>query len=194
MRYCQSCGFWVKESGKCRLNSSSKSAKDFCSDHNYNPSVCALCHAYTLNPIIENGKYLCQKCAEAIETCAGCEASQHCKFEEDPSPLPKIVQKQFRQGNSIFQTTVKNPDRIRELCHTCKCWDTKLNDCGRNSNWCGQHSLYAPKGVGSCPYGNDDCAYLEDGECNRQEAKEFMWRNDCPSYLVFTLKEGEQND
>lgn len=142
LKQCKTCGFRVSESGKCRLFGSAKENDDFCSNHNYNPSICSRCGAYTLKPIIENNTIYCQKCAEEIETCAGCDNSQRCEFEQNPSPIPKYVQKQIRQGPMISQITVKNQKRIDEFCTKCICWNAEINDCGRQFNWCANHTDY----------------------------------------------------
>ena len=62
LKKCKTCGFRVKESGKCRITGRIKDPEDFCADHNYNPPVCSRCGAYTLKPIIENKKYLKNEC------------------------------------------------------------------------------------------------------------------------------------
>ena len=142
LKKCKTCGFRVQESGKCRLFGSAKKADDFCSKHNYNPPVCSRCGAYTLKPIIENNAIYCQKCAEEIETCAGCDSSRHCEFEQNPSVTPKYIQKQVRQGPMLSQMTVKNPKRIEEFCVKCVCWNSEINDCGRQFQWCANHTGY----------------------------------------------------
>ena len=136
---CKSCGFRVRESGKCRLIGIVKEPENFCDRHNFNPPICSRCGAYTLNPIIDNNKYYCHKCADAILGCAGCANAQNCEFEQNPSPTPKLVQQQIRQGNMISVQTVKNPKRIEEFCHKCSCWNTNFNWCGREFDWCSNY-------------------------------------------------------
>ena len=145
LKKCKTCGFLVQGSGKCRITGQVKQAEDFCDKHNYNPPVCSRCGAYTLQPIIEDDKYLCHKCAEEIEGCSGCSASSTCEFETNPSVTPKYVQKQIRQGNMVSVQTVKNSKRIEECCVNCVCWNSAFNDCDRQFNYCPNHSWNASR-------------------------------------------------
>ena len=101
------------------------------------------------NPIlpVENAIYradskgdyhlLCDKCIAALRTCAGCENAKSCAFENDPSPTPKYIQRQFQQGNQIITTTVKNETRVIECCEgKCPCFDSEGKYCRRENNWC----------------------------------------------------------
>ena len=79
---------------------------------------------------------LCPSCATQLNTCAFCKKSNTCLFETDPSPLPKTIQKQFRQGPMITVTEVMNPERIRQTCEKgCDCFDTDF-ECMRQFNYC----------------------------------------------------------
>lgn len=143
LKKCKTCGFLAQSSGKCRITGQVKKAEDFCDRHNYNPPVCSRCGVYTLQPIIEEDKYYCHKCADEIEGCPGCAHANHCEFETNPSATPKYIQKQVRQGPMIQQITVKNPKRVEEFCPKCQCWNTTFNDCDRQFNYCPNHSWSA---------------------------------------------------
>ena len=142
LKKCKTCGFLAQSSGKCRITGQVKQAEDFCDRHNYNPPVCSRCGAYTLQPIIEDNKYYCHKCAEEIESCMGCAHTNVCEFEQNPSVTPKYIQKQVRQGPMVSQITTKNPARVREFCEKCICWNSEINDCGRQFQWCANHTGY----------------------------------------------------
>ena len=65
-------------------------------------------------------------------------APAFCSFENDPSPLPKIVQKQVRQGNMTAITQVRNPERIEITCKKdCPCYDPEF-ECLRQFGTCGK--------------------------------------------------------
>ena len=82
---------------------------------------------------------ICRNCSSKSGTCGGCSKSTTCDFETNPSPLPKAVQKQLRQGNQILVTTVKNEERIRETCEkNCGCFSQEFG-CLRENGTCGKY-------------------------------------------------------
>ena len=81
--------------------------------------------------------YICDNCRLALSSCVGCKNGQSCAFENDPSPTPKYIQRQFQQGNQIIITTVKNETRVIECCEgKCPCFDSEGKYCRRENNWC----------------------------------------------------------
>ena len=79
---------------------------------------------------------LCSDCASYLNTCAFCKKVDTCTFETDPSPLPKMVQKQIRQGPMITVTEIMNPERIRQTCEKdCDCFDANFG-CMRQFYYC----------------------------------------------------------
>lgn len=69
-------------------------------------------------------------------TCAICANSLTCAFETDPSPLPKAIIQETRQGNMTMQMQVRNPERIKITCaQGCKCYSAD-GFCERESNTC----------------------------------------------------------
>ena len=89
-----------------------------------------------LCPDGDNWHILCSNCAAQLNTCAFCKKVNVCTFETDPSPLPKMIQKQFRQGPMITVTEVMNPERIRQTCEKgCDCFDAEFG-CMRQFHYC----------------------------------------------------------
>ena len=79
---------------------------------------------------------LCPNCASQLNSCSFCKKVNICLFETDPSPLPKMIQKQIRQGPMISVTTEKNPERIRQTCEKgCDCFNPNF-DCMRQFHYC----------------------------------------------------------
>ena len=144
-RKCKSCGFYSPTQNVCLLTKRKREPQDTCSDFNNNPSKCMRCSSITLAPIIDlidgEAYVFCEQCATAVLGCAGCENAKECAFETDPSPLPKLVQQQVRQGNSVFSTTIRNPARMDITCVKCGCYEhptdpSKLGQCLREQGWC----------------------------------------------------------
>ena len=79
---------------------------------------------------------LCPNCASQLNSCSFCKKVNTCLFETDPSPLPKMIQKQIRQGPMISVTTEKNPARVDITCKKeCDCFDPNF-DCMRQFYYC----------------------------------------------------------
>ena len=111
-----------------------------CPNHTEVLGQCALCKSAILpkTAIIENSssKTICADCVKILNTCACCSFGKSCAFETDPSPLPKIVQKEIRKGNAIMITQVRNPERIKITCKNCKCYSKEFEDCNKTFNYC----------------------------------------------------------
>ncbi len=89
-----------------------------------------------LCPDGDNWHILCPACAAQLNTCAFCKKVRICSFETDPSPLPKMIQQQFRQGPMITVTEVMNPERIRQTCEKgCDCFSAEFG-CMRQFHYC----------------------------------------------------------
>lgn len=85
-------------------------------------------------------KYLCHHCASLSGTCGSCTCGDTCDFETNPSPLPKAVQKQIRQGNQIAVVTIKNSERIDITCRkNCKCFDAENDVCNKENTCCSNY-------------------------------------------------------
>ena len=126
------CGFACPEEHKCWVHG-----------HNIPESaqlyICENCGNKTLEVIIDSGHIHCPNCHVTLSTCAGCIHGQHCQFEENPSPIPKVIMKTVRQGNAIMQTQVKNPERIAICCEGCHCYQE--NECMRQFQICSTYQF-----------------------------------------------------
>ena len=79
---------------------------------------------------------LCGNCVSQLNTCTFCKKVNICAFETDPSPVPKMVQQQIRQGPMISVTTVKNPERVKITCEKgCNCFNAEFG-CMRQFHYC----------------------------------------------------------
>lgn len=86
-------------------------------------------------------KILCQTCVSELNTCPTCNFSKQCFFETDPSPIPKVVQREIRKGNIRTVTQVRNPERVDKLCkNKCSCYSSEFG-CLRQSNTCNSWKL-----------------------------------------------------
>lgn len=118
--------------------------EDFCSKHcdESTLKVCEICGRAIIgngSVLVQHGEIwhiMCEGCASHLSTCAFCKNNNGCAFEDDPSPLPKMVQKQFRQGNMTTVTTIMNPERIRQTCEKgCDCFSQEFG-CMRQFHYC----------------------------------------------------------
>ena len=137
---CGDCALYA--SGLCRMTGLTVNAEtDYCSKCVFSLPTCDLCGQETLNVIYDvtnPDKILkvCQSCSEKSGTCATCKHGTTCDFNTNPSPTPKMVQKQIRQGSTTMITQIPNPDRIRETCQNgCKCYIEDFGCC-RQFNTC----------------------------------------------------------
>lgn len=146
VKYCKSCALANLKLLKCRrFGHDINPNEDFCSKHCNEIPVCAICGQEMLkeNSILDfkNGEYfrtVCQKCSELLSTCALCRNGQKCAYDDDPSPIPKLIQKQVRQGPMISVTQEINPERVAITCAKgCTCYDPE-NGCLRQYNTCGK--------------------------------------------------------
>ena len=141
---CKTCALaGLKAPGVCSLSGLKVTDTDFCSSHRRSLSICSICGAVILeNACIDEGHLVCPNCLSQINSCRVCRKAMHCAFEEDPSPIPKAISQQIRQGNGIFVTSVRNPERIRETCQKgCECFDDK-NGCLRQICFCNNQEVY----------------------------------------------------
>lgn len=84
---------------------------------------------------------VCRNCKQHFGKCASCKEARTCSFETDPSSLPKVVQKEFRQGNVYSVTQVKNPSRIEITCKKgCPCFHEEFG-CLKENGTCGNYKI-----------------------------------------------------
>ena len=119
------CPYWIDEIVTCAVCGQIIPKKNYCLTH------------------FKDGtwKPTCDNCLKLSGTCGGCSKSSTCDFETNPSPIPKAVQKQIRQGNQILVTTVKNPSRIEMTCKkNCDCWDEENQQCSKEYGCCSKYT------------------------------------------------------
>ena len=109
--------------------------------------TCALCgnQAYKLPTVLISSEkpplLICERCNSLRGNCILCISARTCPFETDPSPIPKTIQKQFRNGPMISVTEVKNPARIDITCKTsCPCFSEDFG-CMKEYNTCGKYEV-----------------------------------------------------
>lgn len=144
VKYCKSCALANLKILKCRrFGHDINPNEDFCSKHCNEIPVCAICGQEMLkeNSILnfKNGDHIriiCQKCNELLSSCTLCRHGQKCAYDDDPSPIPKLIQKQIRQGPMISVTQEINPERIKITCKNgCSCYSDEF-DCMRQFSYC----------------------------------------------------------
>jgi hypothetical protein len=138
---CDTCQIRDPRQNVCQLTGQKiDPTKDFCSKHRKTLDRCDVCGKGVLESYLvqdaEEWRLLCGECRAKLNTCAFCRKANKCEFETNPVNLPKMVQKQIRQGPQVMITTIKNPDRIRETCQIlCDCFDSEIG-CLRDFNYC----------------------------------------------------------
>lgn len=127
---------------KCLLSGGACLTRQYC----YYPDEalttnCDWCNELMLKAdahIMSDGVMLCTRCAESVWSCKGCKESAQCRFETDPSPIPKYTMQRIQQGPMTVQKQVKNPEREKALCTTCECW-CEGEGCMRQFGSCEKH-------------------------------------------------------
>ena len=104
-------------------------------------SPCCICGNIEPKPVLaqhnDEWKTYCRKCSLAIGLCATCSFQRFCDFQTNPSPIPPTIRKTIRQGNTIIQQDVINPERIAETCKkNCKCFSEEFGCMKQNYNFC----------------------------------------------------------
>ena len=118
-----------------------------CSEFNPNPYSCDLCHRIIIKgEIIEvaaDGSVahiVCEECSSKSGTCYRCASGKTCSFNDDPSPLPKMVKKQIRQRNMTAVVDVPNPERTRFTCEKgCPCFNPEFGCLKQSTQMCGNY-------------------------------------------------------
>lgn len=159
-KYCKTCGLADLRQQRCKVtNLPIDPLKDFCSKHDNTTIYCETCHqqlirdsVYWVHDLDWNWHCHCIECVKTLSSCSFCKKARTCAFENDPSSLPRTIQKQIRQGNQIYITEVPNPARIDITCKNgCSCYDIEKG-CLRENNYCERIDHV---------YGNDTTEYPE---------------------------------
>ena len=113
-------------------------------------SKCEICGVELQIEIIditdEIPHFICLNCAKQRHSCNFCTHGVGCSFEEDPSPLPKLIVKTMQKDNMTMQAKISNPERIEITCKKdCFCFEPEFG-CLRQFNTCGNHAFRWPGG------------------------------------------------
>jgi len=141
---CKNCScYQVLNDGRkaCIRTNMLTTEEDYCSHFSHSDITCSLCGKLghlTLSLTKSGYIGICDSCLAALGTCPLCRHHVSCKFQDDPSPLPKVVLAEVRQGNMVMQRQIANPERAKLLCSDCPCFSSgrclRTNNCCTNYN------------------------------------------------------------
>ena len=139
-RTCKECAYF--DDMRCKISGQPAISHNIaCASFSSQRYECDICHRQIHHTEViydsKSNKIICSDCGNRLSTCDNCHNGNICLFETDPSPLPKQIQKQIRQGNMIGQTIIKNPDRILITCKKgCSCWNAETESCNKQLRYC----------------------------------------------------------
>lgn len=139
-RTCKECAYF--DDMRCKISGQPAISHNVaCASFSSQRYECNICHRQIHHTEViydsKSNKIVCSDCCNRLSTCDNCHNGPICLFETDPSPLPKQIQKQIRQGNMIGQTIIKNPDRTLITCKKgCPCWDAETESCNKQLRYC----------------------------------------------------------
>ena len=139
-RTCKECAYF--DDMRCKISGQPAISHNVaCASFSSQRYECDICHRQIHHTEViydsKSNKIVCSDCGNRLSTCDNCHNGNTCLFETDPSPLPKQIQKQIRQGNMFGQTIIKNPERVRQTCEKgCPCWDSKTESCNKQLQYC----------------------------------------------------------
>ena len=114
-----------RQNNVCLLTHQTTEDNLSCAHYTDSPYVCQLCGNHILqgNITIIEKHLLCNDCASNIGTCITCELTQICTFRTDNTiKEPPVIPQTIRQGNTVMQTQIKNPARVKLTCEKCSCY------------------------------------------------------------------------
>ena len=106
---------------------------------------CDYCGSLVPPFVINEDALVCMNCCKSFTTCRMCEKVYECPFETDPSPLPKVILQTMQQGPMTVQTQVRNPERVKQFCFPCECFDKEDLICRREDGWCPSYTEITPR-------------------------------------------------
>lgn len=139
-RTCKECAYF--DDMRCKISGRPAISHNVaCASFSSQRYECDICHRQIHHTEViydsKSNKIICSDCSNRLSSCDNCNNGHLCLFETDPSPLPKQIQKQIRQGNMFGQTIIKNPDRIDITCKkNCPCWNTETESCNKQLRYC----------------------------------------------------------
>jgi hypothetical protein len=145
---CRRCALYTADRKLCAISKVPREPEDSCSSFLSEPPRCEICGKHFLPPefyVEDGGKYItaCGQCAHSLSKCQTCAHGTYCDFQQNPMPLPQIVQIVRREGNMISSQPGPNPARVKETCMiNCKCFNEETMTCMRNV-WgtCGKYEI-----------------------------------------------------
>lgn len=147
-RTCGECA--LRQNGICPIfNVGVEAAQGACLSFTRELTPCELCGNIIIgsdNKLIDitipdERHIICRDCKKTFGHCASCKNRSDCDFETNPSDIPKLIQKELRQGNMIQIMTVKNPSRIEITCKKgCPCFLEEFG-CLKENNTCGNYKI-----------------------------------------------------
>lgn len=104
---------------------------------------------YCANPVStvvdDAGNCSCVNCYRQFYTCTMCENACVCEFENNPSPIPRQVQQTVQRGSMVMSTVIRNPERVKQFCFPCKCFNQDDLICLREDGWCKSYTEITPR-------------------------------------------------
>lgn len=145
---CRHCALYAADRKLCAISKVPREPEDSCSSFLNEPPQCQICGNRFLPPefyIPEGQKFVvsCGECAHNLSKCQTCAYGTYCDFQQNPIPLPQMVQIVRREGNMISSQPGPNPARVKETCmKNCKCFNEETMTCMRNV-WgiCGKYEM-----------------------------------------------------
>ena len=145
---CLTCGYSSLDPTKCPLigYQYTENRNVCCPYYITDPVICCKCgriivsHSIVYIQTSDNTwQPICDDCNKLSGHCGGCSKSSTCDFETNPSPIPKAVQKTFKEGFQTIVTTVPNPSRVDITCRVnCPCFSEEFG-CLRENGTCGNY-------------------------------------------------------
>jgi hypothetical protein len=145
---CRRCALYAADRKLCAISKVPREPEDSCSSFLSEPPRCQICGNHFLPPefyIPEGQKFVvsCGECAHNLSKCQTCVSGTYCDFQQNPMPLPQLVQIIRREGNMVSSQPGPNPARVKETCMiNCKCFNEETMTCMRNV-WgtCGKYEI-----------------------------------------------------
>lgn len=151
-RICSTCAMYIATQMRCARTNAPEMPTNSCGHWAKEAPKCALCGNLFLPPAtyleIEDAyAAICPSCLGHLGKCGTCKASSYCDFQENPIPIPPMIQATRRQGNTIITQTIPNMQRVLATCVAsgCKCWhqddEAKEKWCCRQFGCCGNYDM-----------------------------------------------------
>lgn len=147
---CINCALPKANSGICPIFNIDPKGHTGCPKFTTELFPCSFCGGAIIGTVFleqHNGNTYrtCEQCNQAFaqNMCQFCQSGDYCAFQQDTScKLPPVITQQFKQGNAVVQTQIKNPERVAATCKkSCKCFNEELQFCMREAGGCSNHEI-----------------------------------------------------